>query len=156
MHIKGKEKTQRPLCHRPLMTASYVSRDGFFKLLKRFISYLYVCMHVCMRVLIYLFNSIQRTFFQRGQASWPFALGWMCQRKPGCFRGPEPPADLLCRQAVSTLCPLGKLPMENSSRRLTRICGYGLGHLGACCEFHCCPPNKEGQGTIPLPRLKMP
>lgn len=61
MQIKGTEKTQRPLCHGPLMTASYMSQDDFFKLLKRFIPYLYVCMHVCMHALTYLFSSIQRT-----------------------------------------------------------------------------------------------
>lgn len=62
MRIKGTEKTHRPLCHRPLTTASSRSRDDFFRLLKRCISYLYVCMHMCMHAPTYLFNSIQRAF----------------------------------------------------------------------------------------------
>lgn len=60
--VKGTEKTHRPLCHRPLTTASSRSRDDFFRLLKRCISYLYVCMHMCMHAPTYLFNSVQRTF----------------------------------------------------------------------------------------------
>ena len=109
--------------------------------------------------LIYLFNSIQRTFFRRGQAHRPLALGWRCQGEPACCRGPEPPAGFLCRQAGWTLCPLEKLLVENSSPHLAQICECGLGHVGACCEFHCSPPtthNKDGQRRIPLPHLELP
>lgn len=137
MQIKGKEKTQRPLCHGPLATASYMSWDDILRLLKRFISYLYVCMQIRMHALIYLFIWLHtKNIFWRGQESRPLAPGWMCQSMPGCFRGLEPPADSVSREAVWTLCPLGKLPVENTALSSERSAAVGAGHLWACCAFH--------------------
>lgn len=130
----------------------------FLQIIKE-IHFIFVCMYAHMYARTYLFNSIQRTFFRRGQASGPLALSWRGLGEPACCRGPEPPAVFLCGQAGWTLCPLEKLLVENSSPRLARICGCGLGRVGACCEFHRSPPtthNKEGQRRIPLPHLELP
>lgn len=104
---------------------------------------MYVCIYVCMRLCIYLFISIQRTFSKEDKRAGPFALGWMCQGMPGSFKGLEPPADFVCREAAWTLCPSGKLPVENSSPRLTQLCGCGLRPFASLLCIPLLPPTRR-------------
>lgn len=102
-----------------------------------------VCMYVCRHLFIYLI-PYKECFLKRTRL-WAICPGLDVPRRAWLFQGTKPPAECVCGEPVWTLCPLGKLSMENSSPRLTQICGCGLQPFVGLLCIPLLPPDKEGQ-----------
>lgn len=144
MQIKGKEKTQTPLCHGPQTTALYLSWNDFLQIIKE-IHFIFVCMYAYMFACTYLFISCHRkNDFLRGEGSVPFALGWMwhaCLVVSGHLRllqilfAEKQSGPLSFREASH-----GKQqPLPNTDLRLWAP------HSWACCEFHYFPQTRRAR-----------
>lgn len=157
MQIKGKAKTQRALCHRPLTTASSMSRDDVSRLSKRFISYLYVCMHIRMHVLVYLFIYFHtKNVFRRGQESGAICPGLNVPRHSCWFQGTRDSCRF-CLQR-SSLDPLSFREASRGKQQPSPNTDVWLWAAAICrpVVHSITSPNEKGRRGIPQPWLKMP